>query len=292
MSNRTITNRTRAILVCLGSFLCACALVTPDFDLYGQNRIAITFSHAAHMDAPALGETADCLACHDDHRRGRREQLDCRDCHEGDLDQADALYMRTTRMSDCVSCHEEKQVDDGGCLGCHKDIDETTAPRNHTLNWGRTSAHGMASDFADSCQDANLECSLCHTEASCADCHQRTEPVSHTSSWSRRGHGFAAQMNPQNCATCHKEDSCIACHQTAEPTSHRSAIFGGRSSSHCVNCHLPLDPSDGCGVCHPNTRSHQQAQPVPPLHPQGDCRSCHFPLNHFENGQDCRFCHS
>ena len=105
MSNFMMSTRIRALLVCLGSFLCACALVTPTFDLYGQNRIAITFSHAAHMDNPSLGATADCLECHDDHRRGRREQLDCRDCHEGDLDQADALYMRTTRMGDCVACH-------------------------------------------------------------------------------------------------------------------------------------------------------------------------------------------
>ncbi len=228
------------------------------------------------------------------HQTHLEAGTDCLDCHIG-VDQADRVdWDWHISMDQCINCHEHSDglapTDD--CKACHQDIDQFTMPANHNGGWDRV--HGMLSLDGPGCPDQpSRNCSLCHSDSSCDNCHATTEPSNHTEAWRLRGHGFSAQMNRESCATCHTEASCDSCHSTMTPVSH-GGNFGGRTSAHCVGCHLPLGSEDSCTACHKSTPSHLQAslRPGPPHPgPVSDCRSCHFPLDHIDNGQDCNSCH-
>ena len=60
-------------------------------------------------------------------------------------------------------------------------------------------------------------CSLCHTESTCAACHQDTPPDNHNNFWRLRGHGVQARVDRDSCATCHRTDFCDRCHFETRP---------------------------------------------------------------------------
>jgi hypothetical protein len=137
------------------------------------------------------------------------------------------------------------------------------------------------------------DCTLCHSENSCSECHLTQMPPSHTNFWRRRGHGQIAAFDRDDCSTCHQPDACNRCHEQALPVSHRGT-WGGTRSTHCFSCHFPLR-AEGCFTCHKDANSHQLATPLPANHfPGMDCRQCHgltAPLPHVDNGTDCEACH-
>ncbi len=234
-------------------------------------------------------QTVDCSFSHQAHYEA---EVSCEDCHVAVSEASAVERSFAVRMKACVDCHEKDAVDDGGCVGCHEGIDQDWTPLTHNNSWEFT--HGAMSELDGNCPDtARNDCSLCHTTNECNSCHQSQEPRDHTEAWRVRGHGFSATMDRDRCITCHREDSCVRCHQESVPVTH-GGIWGGDTSAHCVSCHLPLGEDDGCYTCHRNSNSHFTAQPNPGgAHPgqSSDCRSCHFPLDHFDNGQDCTICH-
>lgn len=230
------------------------------------------------------------------HARHGAAGVECAECH-GDVAEADAVSRSfSVGMDRCVSCHEEREVSEGGCAGCHPGVDTRSAPATHDERWLR--AHGMLGAPATAAASpavagSAMNCALCHQESECATCHRRMEPADHSEPWRVRGHGFAAALERDRCLTCHREDSCARCHRETEPLSHRGAWASGMQL-HCGSCHVPLSSDESCAVCHADTRGHRAAPPrPPPPHPGAgaDCRLCHFPVPHFDNGQECTLCH-
>jgi hypothetical protein len=135
-------------------------------------------------------------------------------------------------------------------------------------------------------------CSLCHQPQACTVCHQTVLPADHTDFWRLRAHGIAVSLDRSRCTTCHTTDGCNACHLTAAPTSHRAGWNAPRNQ-HCTGCHLPLQTSGGCAVCHRTTPGHASAPPKPAWHtPNMICTSCHAAtMKHPDNGDNCNACH-
>lgn len=218
-----------------------------------------------------------------------RAEVGCAECHVG-IEESDRIEPGpAVDMAACVRCHEEREQATG-CAACHREVDREWLPPSHLVRWERL--HGHASRTCRG--DVTRECSLCHDERSCADCHLVTPPSSHDHAFRTRTHGLHAALDRDTCSVCHTPDSCTQCHAVTEPRSHATVTFGGTRSTHCLGCHLPLRAS-GCQTCHPATPSHALASPKPDWHtPAMNCRQCHgitAPLPHVEKGDDCNACH-
>lgn len=222
------------------------------------------------------------------HRQHATKPIECAECHRG-IAQNDVVDAGLAlRMADCQSCHQQQSVANE-CATCHRMLDVGVMPNSHLFQWKLL--HGQAVRAHGTATVDN--CSLCHTESSCRDCHQVELPENHTNYFRRRGHGIVARMDRQNCAACHRSDSCDTCHQHTRPITHRGS-FGGTVSTHCLSCHFPVR-SSSCGTCHRETPSHAMATPLPPGHSTAmNCRLCHGagqPLPHVDKGDDCTICH-
>lgn len=227
----------------------------------------VIFSHLAHVEA----------------------EVGCAECHQGIEESGRVDTSLAVDMGACMDCHA-RRAQPAECATCHSQIDQDWQPPSHLLRWEQ--AHGHASR---ACRGrAAMECSLCHQERSCAECHLAFPPSSHDHAFRSRTHGFHAAMDRRSCATCHRSDSCDTCHAETSPRSHTSITFGGTRSNHCLGCHLPLQ-ANGCQVCHKGTPSHLGAAPKPDWHnPAMNCRQCHgisAPLPHVDKGDNCNACH-
>ena len=232
----------------------------------GRQKDEIKFSHAAHGGKAA-----------------------CADCH-GAMDKNTGLLPHgPQRMSACVSCHQAKAPSKLDCATCHKSIDRTHPPENHLQLWPKL--HGACARAGVAAASAN-DCSLCHQPNSCTTCHQTVLPEDHNNFWRLKAHGIAAGLDRSRCSTCHSSDSCVACHQVSAPLSH-TAGWNAPRDGHCMNCHLPLQSSGSCAVCHKETPGHALAPPKPSWHTAAMvCRSCHgATLKHPDNGDNCNACH-
>ncbi len=239
----------------------------PTWTRVTATAVPTTFSHARHSGA------------------------DCATCHPGVAESEAVSTGWHVDMQQCQECHASFGVTAQSCEDCHPGVGPQWQPDSHRDDWERI--HGRVAPFAELAATPSQDCSLCHKESQCRSCHTSTTPADHTEPFRIRAHGFAASLDRDRCQICHRDDSCVRCHRQTVPVSH-NAIWGGRTSAHCATCHLPLDSSDGCTVCHAGTPSHRLAprRPAPPHPgPTADCRSCHFPLTHFDNGQDCNLCH-
>ena len=235
----------------------------------GEERLSseIIFSHGAHTD------------------RG----LACGTCHVGIEASTAVDHAQRLRMEDCQSCHAGAGVA-LACSTCHTEIRTDARPPNHAGAWQRL--HGTV--VRGGSEGAANDCTLCHTEASCNECHQAVPPASHNNLWRLKTHGVTAGMDRQNCAVCHRTDFCERCHEETPPLSHKGG-WGSPLDKHCVRCHFPLQ-AESCSVCHKGTPSHNQAAPLPADHNPGmNCVQCHgltAPLPHPDKGDACIMCHN
>jgi hypothetical protein len=164
----------------------------------------------------------------------------------------------TTAIKDCNDCHKGEGV----------------AP-NHGADFVR--GHRVLASKAGN------NCSQCHAQAWCLDCHQGGgsgedlnqsnarrdyEPKSHRSGWLQI-HPIKAQDNQQQCYRCHDEKYCVACHSKLPQTGLHSLGFVS---------HRPQTTGNGnvWTVAHSSeARKNLQA-----------CQTCH------EDGSVCKNCHS
>lgn len=248
--------------------------------VYGGARAAalddeVIFSHLGHVTYgdQAAGE-ASCGACHTD------------------IDTNEVVGPeQAVSMADCMDCHAEEAAPNE-CADCHTYIDEDWEPEDHRQDW--EFAHGGVARAALPGVVAE-DCSVCHDQAECVDCHQDEAPRDHTNHFRRRGHGLFSMMDRQRCEACHQPDSCDRCHAEALPASH-TGMFGGVQSLHCLGCHFPLASEVGCAACHQSTPSHLSTPKPPDHHPAMNCRQCHglsgiASLPHVDKGDDCNQCH-
>lgn len=223
------------------------------------------------------------------HAVHHEHEVACETCHaEAGVSHRVTLESSRTPAL-CLECHRKESVDIS-CSTCHRTLDRDVRPPSHLAGaWQRT--HGREATVLPSWGHAE-NCSLCHADSFCSGCHRVEQPRDHTAFFRQRSHGYVAAIDRDRCRVCHKESFCIRCHSEARPRSH-TAGWGGRTSNHCLFCHLPLGEAS-CYVCHKSTASHRSAQPVPPPpHPPrtSDCYQCHLRPPHADGGQPCAICH-
>lgn len=222
------------------------------------------------------------------HQKHATKPIECGACHAGIATNTYVDASLAVTMADCQTCHKKEAVANQ-CATCHRQIRADVPPETHAFQWMKL--HGSTVRAHD---EATVnDCSLCHQESSCRDCHQAMPPENHSNYFRLRGHGLYARMDRQSCVACHRSDSCDSCHASTRPLNHTGA-FAGSLQTHCLNCHLPVEDTE-CFTCHKGTPSHALAAPKPVDHTAGmNCRQCHGmgqPLPHVDNGDDCNACH-
>lgn len=251
-----------------------------------------------------------CLKCHNQrrnvspagdikfpHQKHLQEKLDCIQCHSGvvhgrieengfttDTDYSTwtpgmgRAYLRPdfakTNMSDCIDCHEAKDVPTT-CNTCHNEM--VKPPSHQSPRWLQNHGHEAMDDY--------MACDRCHSKTGswvnnskddgvkgyvrnntfCLDCHTKNRPPSHVTEW-RNVHGSAAKLHEQDCLICHSESRVAnslrdtvaqpACSQCHIGTMHNSVLKGNMhpfplngqhlNAETCYGCHS----EQTCGKCH------------------------------------------
>lgn len=263
---------------------CSLWMLISVFLLSAQERDRIIFPHQLHVEEMEL----ECTQCHEGVEesvsldiRLLPEEESCLECHDGDLatDECSACHadpenpmtyrerpsrsgpvfshlFHLAKRPDCSDCHGTIYADDGlaalpvweeaGCRSCHSSV----RPDNHMADW--MWVHGSRVNPV-----TEENCMLCHTQASCDDCHQLQQfeanihPVSYLFN-----HGFDARSGITDCSTCHEiRTYCQDCHRQnpVMPMDHNLSDWvglpgivedGGRHAA------AALDEPEVCLACH------------------------------------------
>lgn len=175
---------------------------------------AIKFSHAYHLP------------------------YQCSSCHERFPHRADTTIERPT-MELCFGCHgvrhgPEGLLATGECEDCHVTPRERLRPSWHTFGWEGEEHVAPAN------KEFNTRCAMCHTPATCTDCHD-AEGIR----WAPKRWDFIAG---DGCLQCHGSESL----SKNSPTGQKSFMVTGVGKS----AHNDLS----CQECHPDFRYDDQEQ--------------------------------
>lgn len=203
----------------------------------------------------------------------------------------------------CANCHVQSS-----CTGCHAELPPAgldvlpalaaTDRRGVQLAGARPPHHPPGFDLhhATAAATRTLRCDACHSESSCAGCHEAAfEPVFHPRDYRDR-HAAEVYARDTDCASCHStEGFCRDCHASAgiaTVDSRTSAYHDAhplwlldhgraarQSLESCASCHQQTD----CLQCH-SARSGWRIDPHGPdfdADRMGDrslesCAVCHF----------------
>jgi hypothetical protein len=230
------------------------------------------------------------------HQKHVEEQkVECEKCHTG-VDKAEiGIHVGIPGMPTCNTCHNDVKASNA-CEGCHVDM-AALRPREHNRT-DFVREHKMIARVS------TATCNSCHTQESCADCHNGSDLVKVdvpgkdlmsmrsprlTSIDRGQGmrtakvhdlnfkftHGLAVEGKTSDCQTCHnKQTFCSTCHEAGgdvnqgkfEPESHRKAGFVtiGVGSGGGVHAKLARRDIETCASCH-------DAQGADPA-----CITCHM----------------
>lgn len=137
------------------------------------------------------------------HASHLKEKDGCAHCHipagtqPGDV--------RMPEMNSCLACHNNARAS-GVCLDCH-DQARDIRPKSHGIGWLQRERHGVQSRFGKD------DCSACHQQSFCNDCHQGNSSQRIHDPNFRFTHGLQARKRDKNCTVCHEVDRfCSECH--------------------------------------------------------------------------------
>lgn len=221
----------------------------------------------------------DLIFSHELHVSGQK--VECEKCHTG-VDQAEAeVSVQIPGMPTCNTCHNDVKASNA-CEGCHFDL-AALRPREHNRT-DFVRQHKIVARLS------TATCATCHTQESCADCHNGSDLVkvnvpgkdlvslrSPRLSANDRGqglrlgkvhdlnfrftHGLAAEGKATECQTCHEQQTfCAACHNAGGninqgkfmPQSHKQAGFVTTGVGTRGGLHATLAKRDieSCAACH------------------------------------------
>jgi len=260
---------------------------------------------------------------HFNHKAHAVRNIGCGQCHGAVQRVGKASELGLPRMRACMSCHGLPDGSRGdakqGCETCHLTESSgrirTKYPNGQLRppRWLGGAEHGA--DFVNSHRSVAASnsrfCARCHTEDSCAKCHdnrvrpRNVHPNDHLSM-----HGLAAKQSAQKCNSCHQAESfCKTCHMrsgvtasgpgwsrinrgrvhpppqvfvSAPVTSKHHSAEARRNLVSCVGCHVERD----CTSCHA-TRGGRGMGVNP--HPAGFSSRCRAALS--RNARPCLVCH-
>jgi hypothetical protein len=268
-------------------------LLIPFILLFGQDKDQILFPHQLHIEDVELsceechtgvvdadGSSWDifpkmdyCAECHEDNT----DDGDCSFCHtNGENPQSYNIYWKSSDLGfshkkhlagseDCSKCHnyinDDSEVglpnvwDITDCQTCHSKMED--GPSSHDLLWKEF--HGSEMNGS-----TRGDCSLCHTNNSCEECHQLQQftPIVHPNDFIL-SHSFEAKLGIVECTTCHEiVEDCYSCHVSNQvmPMNHNfhdwvnsdggiHVDFVESEGELCATCHLPSEDSS-CLQCH------------------------------------------
>ena len=226
-------------------------------------------------------------------QHGYHQLIACSSCHPRFPHRADTTIERPT-MAGCFDCHGVRHgpmglIASGTCEDCHVTERARLRPAFHTFGWeGREHVEPSNKEF-------NTKCAMCHTPASCTECHDSLGVE-----WAPESWDYNAQ------------DGCLACHGNIA-LSKQSAdglksftITGLNASAHsdldCQQCHIDYRYDDkpspstlwtvnaghACAECHKTAEDGKYAKAVTEYgesaHAEGiekgnydsaTCSSCH-----------------
>lgn len=224
-------------------------------------------------------EEEECQLCHSDledpqafprietysslfsHEKHITAEYECQDCHINIAAKESVLPYLLPKMMECVNCHGTKSAA-AECETCHMP-GENLKPPSHSIDF--VHSHSDLADYSVENMSANMNCSNCHQQQYCQDCHEgdNLDRITHPLNF-QFTHALSAQGKERDCAVCHTERQfCIECHQSnnIRPHNHTAgwAItnIGGRHRDEALN------DLESCMACH-----EQNAELI--------CQKCHI----------------
>ena len=220
----------------------------------------LVFSHKFHID---------------------KQKVECEICHKK-LDDAAALTgTLVPEMAVCVTCHNDVKASNA-CEQCHTNF-ASLRPKDHNRS-------DFVNEHKQLARIDNAKCGTCHTQESCAECHNGSElmkvnvpgtdlvsPHSPRLMANDRGqgmrltkvhdlnfrytHGIEARGKISECQTCHSDETfCTTCHIAGgnvnqgsfKPKSHSEAGFVllGVGSGGGQHAKLAKRDIESCAACH------------------------------------------
>ena len=197
---------------------CEYCHVTEEYVEFINPPREIKFNHSLHLEDSNL----ECIICH-------------KGINEVDYSAAEQL----PEMTQCMECHNDESAS-SECAICHSETNiALLKPSTHLADWSRS--HALDARFNTN------DCSMCHQESFCQDCHDVDQlvlvggelsdsysPNETTSGGSvgqalnrvhqldyRFTHSFDAKGKFSDCAVCHESNEfCTTCHNP-EDDDHR-----------------------------------------------------------------------
>ena len=241
---------------------CAYCHTSEDQSTYAATALeerGLTFSHENHLG---------------------RENVKCETCHK-DFDKMESLEtVALPTMATCTTCHSNATAP-AACEVCHTSMASLRPAEHQRTDFVRNHSRIARTD--------NAQCASCHSQESCADCHNGSDlkkvdvpgrilegakaprftaidrgqgmrlTKMHDANF-KFTHGVAAQTKAMECQTCHRtDDFCSTCHGSGtltqlsvKPQSHFEAGFVtlGVGSGGGAHARLAKRDIEMCASCH------------------------------------------
>ena len=180
------------------------------------------------------------------HKLHALRNIGCGQCHGAVHRVGEATNAALPRMRGCLKCHNLPAGSRGeaksGCRTCHVTEPSgrirTSFPNGQLVppRWLRAAEHGP--DFirthGPAAANDSKFCAQCHSEASCARCHDgRVRPREVHPNDFLSMHGLAAKQSAQKCTSCHRHETfCKTCHMRAGVTETGAHVESSAAGSH------------------------------------------------------------
>jgi len=281
--------------------------VDSENDLYED----VNFSHKLHAEMSLM--SGGCATCH--HYNPPGEIVKCSTCHKSESKRTDLSVptLKAAYHRQCMGCHTTWEEEKTECKSCHAPK-TTTASKTVELKMVKThpaitkpekvtyetdtDEGSMVTFFHNDHTDLfNLECTDCHIQESCANCHNQKVDFA------------KAELDNEHdrCSSCHdteEEDNCSQCHSETEkePFNHATttgfALTGHHSKIQCVTCHKANNEFKGlsknCETCHKDSDGYFNhgitGLMLDDTHSEFYCENCHE-NNNYKKTPVCSDCH-
>jgi len=281
--------------------------VASENDLYTP----VDFTHRLHAEMSLM--SGGCATCH--HYNPPGEIVKCSTCHESESKRTNLAIptLKAAYHRQCMTCHttwEEKTE----CKSCHELnsqvlVSKTVEPKivkSHQkitvpvkIVYETEADEGsMVTYFHNDHTDLfNLECTDCHTQESCASCHNQKVDFA------------KPELDDEHdrCSSCHDtdtEDNCTKCHTDSEkkPFNHTASTKFDLQKFHakvaCISCHKSKTDFAGlnpkCENCHKSSDGYFDHSvtglKLDETHQDFYCENCHE-NNKYKKSPICSDCH-
>ncbi|MBN2716820.1 MAG: hypothetical protein JXX14_13295 [Deltaproteobacteria bacterium] len=284
-------------------------------DVEDEEGCKVCHTNAEESDGWQKPTPAPLKFSHQTHKKRQPDVMtDCASCHAGAAT-ATTTATRTQLLphhEECASCHK-KDISLGRCDLCHDRLDLYDMVENDYYRHapGFMARHGLEASAAEA------NCSQCHEQSFCADCHNKNSTIRpslkfpdkvdrtfmHSGDWMSK-HPIESRAKPASCLKCHGVSYCSACHNrtgvgagidqggTNSPHPGDTEWINAGPGSHgaearkdilrCASCH-DQGAASNCVNCH------REAMGINP-HPPGWKST--VPSSESNTHPTCRICHN